>query len=315
MAAPLHEHPAGDYVLRKLIELIQSGQFWLLPSRFMLFICGGSMRTEEGGKKSLRLQFVEYAKDNIHSEHLLLAESAFEELTTYNGFFFRNLAHLEETISHVVDCVILFTESPGSFAELGYFAGSEIKKKVLVAMPFEHHADGSFINEGIMPIIESESPYRGPALIQINGHIAQDFQSVETKLQKLRNYNKKNKTKMNLEDSDEMSIQLIFYLSCFLVQVCRVLHIDDLKRLLTEVVGLVLETETFDQVIAFACGSGLLVRVGDQMKFLIHSVEVAPFIEIKGVQEGRITATAVEFYSEYFPEILNLVGAESLDLQ
>jgi hypothetical protein len=145
-------------------------------------------------------------------------------------------------------------------------------------------------------------------LIQVENDLAQDFAAVETKLEKLRNFNKVNRKRLNLGDPDRESPQVLFYLLCFLVQICRVLHVDDLRQLIGEIFAREVEQETYDQAIAFACASGILERVGDEADFLAHSNDASPFIEIQGVQDGRITAAAVEFYSEHFPHLLDLAG-------
>lgn len=76
------------------------------------------------------------------------AETAATELLRQIDERGQNISIFEKTIAETVDSILIFPESPGSFAELGYFSAHDaIARKTLVAVRTQHQAN-SFITLG-----------------------------------------------------------------------------------------------------------------------------------------------------------------------
>ena len=81
----------------------------------------------------MRLRFREFAKKGLPSWHIFLAEKVWDALVPEDGARLPNLTAIEELIGRIADAIVLFPESPGSFAELGYFSKTEqLAQKSLV---------------------------------------------------------------------------------------------------------------------------------------------------------------------------------------
>ena len=83
-------------------------------------------------------------------------------------------------IADVADCVLIFPESAGSFAETGFFAGTKVKDKTLVVNPLSFQTEDSFLNLGPINTISSTSFLQPTILINIDP--ALDFAPIRTRL-------------------------------------------------------------------------------------------------------------------------------------
>ena len=62
---------------------------------------------------------------------------------------------LENILADSVDCIVIFPESPGSFAEIGAFSNNEkLAKKMIVLSNKKYKYDKSFINYGPYRLIK-----------------------------------------------------------------------------------------------------------------------------------------------------------------
>lgn len=112
----------------------------------MSFVCGASGPLAYDGQPSLRAAFLEFLKNNSSiAIQPIVAEIALEEIAKEPDEPNENLSDFERLIAKSVDSVLIFPESPGSFAELGLFSAvDELAIKTLVASRNEHQGS-SFI--------------------------------------------------------------------------------------------------------------------------------------------------------------------------
>jgi hypothetical protein len=173
-------HPASEKLYALLEALFQSGEAYMSPHQHLSFVCGA----KTGEQESLRTKFLTYlntSKD--HSILPILAEHAIDEFLSSDigGHSKPDLAEFENLIGECVDSILIFPESPGSFAELGFFGAMEkVRSKTLIVNLHEHQGN-SFINLGLIPIFNSNSSYN-PMLI-IEGGTDAGFENVVTRLQ------------------------------------------------------------------------------------------------------------------------------------
>jgi len=174
----LFANSAGEKLIGSLREVFKEKRVYYRQGRFIMFVCGGELR--EGGT-SLRKQFVDWAEQNLPEFVCLLAEDALKDSFAGEGRSFVNLATFESILADVADCVLIFPESPGSFADTGFFANSKIlRQKSLVINKLSHQTAESFLNLGPIDTISSFSFLKPTVLI--NAQEVIDFTQVGERL-------------------------------------------------------------------------------------------------------------------------------------
>jgi hypothetical protein len=119
------QHPLAKGLLRRVAQLFKSDKAYILRDSNIVFVCGGPI----ADSSTMRSRFVKYAADELGHLRMFLAEDAEKDYITHDDPEFHNVAEFEEIIGAVSDCLIIFPESAGSFAELGYFSQSELLRK------------------------------------------------------------------------------------------------------------------------------------------------------------------------------------------
>lgn len=80
-------------------------------------------------------------------------EGLFDDLLEKKTY---DLLGLEEILAHSVDAIVIFPESPGSFAELGAFSGNKsLKHKTICILESKYKSDLSFVNVGPVKILKN----------------------------------------------------------------------------------------------------------------------------------------------------------------
>lgn len=114
-----------------------------------IFICGGKASKDDNHITSCRSLFYKYVKDNScqYKDDIIFAEEIFDY---YTNSPYKDLLRFEEDIAHLSALTLVFSESPGSIAELGAFSVIEsIRKRLLVVFHDRHSNKKSFIWQGI----------------------------------------------------------------------------------------------------------------------------------------------------------------------
>ena len=170
-------NPAGQQLLESLRKIFEEKRLFHRKYRFIIFVCGGRL---EDGETSLRKQFIHWAQHHLPEFICLIAEEALKDNFAGEGRTFVNLAKFELIIADVADCVLIFPESAGSFAETGFFANSKIREKTLVINPLDFQAVDSFLNLGPIDAISGVSFLKPTVLI--NAQEPPDFVHVGQRL-------------------------------------------------------------------------------------------------------------------------------------
>ncbi len=126
----------------------------------LVFLCGGATHNDPQSYESARDYFHRHLKKNHPSliKRVRLAE-------VINNWFdhdiFSDLLELEEYIAALADLIVLFVESPGSIAELGAFATSNLlRPKTLAIVSSTYKQTGTFIADGPVRRLEKENLVR-----------------------------------------------------------------------------------------------------------------------------------------------------------
>jgi hypothetical protein len=133
----------SDQDLEKVAKIIAKIIF--VPrneKKLTVFLCGGVVSNTDNARSKMADIFSGYPR-----YELLYPEDLFDDLLAGQGQY--NLLKLENILANSVDAIVLFPESPGSFAELGAFSNNEnLAKKMIVVVNKKFKNDKSFINYG-----------------------------------------------------------------------------------------------------------------------------------------------------------------------
>ncbi len=118
-------------------------------TKVTVFLCGGELSNSQNARSKMAEIFSKYPR-----YELLYPEDMFDDLLAGQGQ--HSLLKLETILADSVDSIVLFPESPGSFAELGAFSNNEaLAKKMVVVSSNKFKSDKSFINYGPNRLIKS----------------------------------------------------------------------------------------------------------------------------------------------------------------
>jgi hypothetical protein len=146
-----------------------------------VFLCGGAVSDSQNAR--FRMANV-FAKTQRYE--LLYPEDLFDDLLAGQGQ--HSLLKLENILAESVDSIVLFPESPGSFAELGAFSNNEnLAKKMVVVSNKKFKSDKSFINYGPNRLIKASKTGK---VTHINyDHLTNDNLDEQNKIYKrINNY-------------------------------------------------------------------------------------------------------------------------------
>ncbi|MBT2865920.1 retron St85 family effector protein [Chromobacterium violaceum] len=161
---------APSKALEQLLEVarhtFRSGHlYWPKKEPHITFVCGKAPDLPD----SLRTSFLEFNRTLSPQDQLtpILAEATFKSLIQLDRQSPHNLATLEKLIADIADSVIVFLESPGAIAELGYFSAfEEICSKTIVIIE-DAHQWPSFISTGPAATCTALTRYQ-PGKVVIN---------------------------------------------------------------------------------------------------------------------------------------------------
>lgn len=202
----------------------------------IIFFCGGPYRAE-----TPYLSARHYIVTAIQaSPSLGLRVKNAEEIKEWNHYdIYPDLLGFEEDIAHICKLVVLFVESPGSLAELGFFAVTEeIARKLLVFLPRHYSGDSSFINLG--PIKYLKSRERESVLKHV---FIYDFLNDEGKFDQLKTetyrsvivediVNQSQKKTRHQLTGEKLSKAFVFLLICDIIYLFKALKLTEIVEYL-----------------------------------------------------------------------------------
>lgn len=231
-------NPAFDLPREKTKSYFSRGDLHFSQNVHLSFVCGAGGDTLPTGGPSLRSLYIAHTLERQMTGIVCVrAETATTELLRQLEERERtNLAHFEKLIAETVDSILIFPESPGSFAELGFFSAFEsISKKTLVAVR-EEFQDNSFISLGPIHYISSVSGFK-PTPIAIGLDYTAGFDRISNRLvrpDRVRPYRERFEKKAEWK---EHSTRHQLALLDEIIEVTGALTEPDLKSVISDVFG------------------------------------------------------------------------------
>jgi len=144
-------------------DLLETFSKSLVPSEFrvvnfpsLIFLCGGPTDPSDPNHYPSVRDFIHKYIQSKHPDVFKKIKLAEEINDWYRDGLYKDLLSFEKDLAGLSAVIILFVESPGSIAELGFFCQEkEIMKKALIFMHTDHYDDEtSFIKLGPIKYIE-----------------------------------------------------------------------------------------------------------------------------------------------------------------
>jgi hypothetical protein len=149
------------------------------PPKRCVLLCGGEVSSiHEAQPNSLRDAFLRGGGSSAFSNCEIIQIEEIQEFFEKDSPYV-DLVRFESDIAQICELVILFSESPGSFTELGSFSMlGEISEKLLVVIRSRYLSKSSFITKGPVANLRREYPHSvfslADSVVGIeNGSIAQ----------------------------------------------------------------------------------------------------------------------------------------------
>jgi hypothetical protein len=284
------EHPSADRLLREIRRLFESKTIFQRRDRPILFLCGGPIRRNA---KNMRQRFLTWSKRNLPGLDIVLAEEAFGHTKFYDPPEIVNLSEFEELIASVADCVLVFPESAGSFAELGLFSGSgKCKQKILVANRVRYQAKDSFVNLGPVRSIDRSS-YLKPAI-----HIGEfkgrpDFRPVKERLTRVLDRTHRKAFQYRPYSKLEYIGKLVVTLE--LIKIFHFVTLESLRFCMRAIFDSA-KSKELKGILSILAGAGY-IRFRDNFYF-IHG-EKKSLLEFENARIEDMQARVLEYYDKY----------------
>lgn len=291
------QHPSAKVILKRVAQLFRSDKAYILKDSNIVFVCGGPI-----DDRTVRSLFLKYAASEITNLRMFLAEDAEKDYVTHDDPEFHNVAEFEELIGDVSDCVILFPESPGSFAELGHFSQSpHLRKKLLIAHDAALQSQDSFILRGPVALIDNHSIFK--PTIQIL-YSAPDFILIKQRLEK-RLTGKKRKL-FNYTTYSLLTFREKFFALLEIVKIFSAISLDGIEYVFKSI----FEHSSIGDIkhqLSILIAARLVVRAGENLQYFCLNPGSRTFMEFDGFEVNRIRLELLDFYIEEAPAIPVLV--------
>ncbi|MGF1739503.1 retron St85 family effector protein [Vibrio profundum] len=199
----------NDNHLKDIVKVIKGSIFVpLTAKKTTVFLCGGAIDSEDNGRYKMASIFNEHSK-----YELLYPEDIFDDLLAGPGQ--HSLLHLENILADCVDAIVLFPESPGSFAEIGAFSNNpRLAQKLIVLSDKNYRSNKSFINYGPYRLIKES---KTGAVFHINYKDLDDdvlgkklYRNINSKISKIKKAHPVQKDVTNILEVEHFILPCIY---------------------------------------------------------------------------------------------------------
>lgn len=286
--------------MNRVASVFRNGNVFRTHSHGLLFVCGGPTGPEDS---SFRKQFIDFAKRELSNFHVFLSEHAARDLTRSRRPKFVNLAKFEDVLGGVADCVVLFVESPGSHAELGYFSrGTMIKDKLLVVNEWQFQTRESFINNGPITLINKESNYQ-PTIQIYPDKLEMSFWQIKERLSR---FEKRYRARFELSGFANLHRQDRLFLIFEIVKLFGPIDVHGITNVLKLWCGNP-DDEEVRRLISILLSAGNLRRLSNDPSWLIISSTAKSFLDIDKFSFDEFRLELLEQYRKVSPEFYILL--------
>jgi len=284
--------PKGAKLLAEIRAVLEKKDVFHTRAPHLVFVCGGPT---DGSTRTMREPFLRWAKQHLPDVRTLLAEQAFRQALFHDPPEFVNLATFEKLIAEIADCVIVFPESVGAYAEVGYFSAvGAIRKKTLVVNDFQYQAKESFANLGPIATINDHSLFRDTILIDPRTGQC-DFSPVQERLSRM--VQSEHRRRFAYGPYNKISYGDRFRV---LLELVKIFGTIDLRGIRDAVAVLFQQGVRKDLklLLSILMAADL---IGRKDEFIFPSTRDVRLLEFDNVDIAALSARAREYYQTRFP--------------
>ena len=295
----LFSHGKAKPLLKRVATFFDPGNAFISAKRNLIFVCGGT----DGD--CMRSRFLKFAEKELSNCHIFLAESALEALVSEPGAGCHDLTAIENFIGEIADAIVLFPESPGSCAELGYFSKTpKLAQKSLVISDYNLQGQDSFIALGPIHQIDTKSIYK-PSIQLIYGEEA-DFKHISQRLAKRITRTRKS----FLKKAGPLADREYFFVVLELIRIFSAITVDGIEYVVKSIFEHA-RPQTIKQVVAILVGAHLVSRCGPDKAFYCITSGESALMEFEGIDETDFKLALSDFYRTCAPDIAGIVSGFS----
>jgi hypothetical protein len=295
-------HPSSRDLLIRVTEIFNSKQIYQKRDRHIVFLCGGSLETHA---QSMRRRFLDHARDKLSDFHFFIAEAATNDITSFEPPQFIDLTEFETLLAGVSDCLIIFVESPGAIAELGFFSNSDAASKILIVNDINKQ-NRSFITSGPIHLIDGESSFRYALYIDFSS--SRHFNLIERRLRDV--LRRKTSTRLKMPRmfktfSPHEKLHIVYGI----VDIFRSLTADDVIYAINKIFRGVGSREKKDvkHLLSILAASDYLKRSGPDNAYLSPANDNNYFLDFHGIDINDIRADAIDHLRRHHRDALQQV--------
>jgi hypothetical protein len=298
-------HPSSEKLLGLVSQIFKTKKIYQRRNHHVIFLCGGPIQVRS---RSMRKRFFKYSEAESTQFRIFPAEVATKDLVEHNDKpEFINIAEFETLIADISDCIIIFPESAGSIAEIGYFANSEISiNKLLVVNDINKHAAPSFINLGIIDKINSQSEFRPIIFMDFKKPKDKQFKLILDRLNERLPTSYRKKFEFNKFTKFESSKQALFLLF-EIIYIFRAVTLEDIIYCLENIFGNV-PSRTIKLLLSILIAIKYVNRDGEENNYFLPSPDVEPFFEFVNYDIQELQAKVIYFYKKNNSDAYNIIS-------
>jgi len=286
---------AGEQLLTQLRLIFQQKRIYHAKTRPIMFVCGGDLSE---GAASLRKQFTEWAGANLSDFVCLMAEEALKQNLDESERTFVNLATFESVIADIADCVLIFPEGPGSYAETGFFANSRVRNKALVINKLSLQAAESFLNLGPIETISSYSFLKPTVLV--NAPPGVDFTDLAQRLRQ-RVVPLQHRQSIPYQRFGKFNFKQKLLIVFEVLRLLRLADVKTLRYVLQECFGGSPKYQELKHLLRILLAAKFIQRQGDTQYFKVTPDLV--LVEIEHLEVEKMFSVVNFFYQKYSQEL------------
>lgn len=288
-------------LLSRVAHAFTDAGAYLTVDRHLLFVCGGSVQPS---RTSLRKKFLAYADIALPNFRVFLAESATKDISENQPPHFLNLAQFEAFIANYSDCIIIFPESQGSLAEIGFFSAyPRIRAKLLVANDIVMQAVDSFINNGPLALINLDSAFQ--PVIYLNRRRRQiDFSPIK---QRLLRFPSQRRTRFTFASYGELLPIARLGVILEIVSIFSPISLDDICFIINAIFGSA-DYDDIRHVVSLTVAVQYLLRIGELGDLFVLHPHTKPLFAFRNPEElNRIRLSVLDFYRQHSADVYTLL--------
>ena len=209
------------------------------------------------------------------------------------------MAEFEDLMAEIATCVILFPESPGSFAELGYFCRNQpLRKKLLVINNARLQGQDSFIALGPIELVDKHSLFK--PTIQLSYSRNPNFSLIKERLEK--RIVRQRRQRFILTRYSDLTLQQKFYVIYEIMRIFRRLPVDAVEFAFKSITGHVKRAE-LQHILSILVATNYIARVSDDVEYFSANRQMRSFFEFDNLDVDRLSLAVLDHYARHFPAI------------